>query len=179
MRTIRIAVFLVATSSVLFSQDTPNAAPQANTSTASSSQVEVPAGTQWVDTKMDLRGGTQIRITGTGNITYSQGQSFGPDGLPRNWKDMLHQYAVPNAGHGALIGRLGSGEAAQPFLIGASKEYQAPVGGHLFLGINQGQADATGAKGGFQAKIEVLKEGSGSTTEAPRKLRSPPSRRKY
>lgn len=167
MRSILIVSFLVASSLAAHSQSTPQAEPQANTSTVSSSQVEIPAGTQWVDTKIDLRGGAQIRITGTGNITYSQGPSFGPDGLPRNWKDMLHQYAVPNGGHGALIGRLGSGEATQPFLVGASKEYQAPVGGHLFLGINQSQADASGAQGGFQAKIEVLKEGTGSTTGGP------------
>jgi hypothetical protein len=135
-----------------------------------------------VDTNLDLRAGAKLRITGTGTITYpatqsskSKAQSFGPDGLARGWSDLIRQYAVSNAGHGALIGRLGSGEAAQPFLLGAAKDFRAPVAGRLFLGINQSSRDAATAQGAFHVKIEVLDPGpstaaamaAGGPAEAP------------
>jgi hypothetical protein len=148
-------------------QTSINPNSNANTSTVSTSQVEVPGNVQWVDSKIDLRGGTKIHLTSTGNMSYPQGQSFGADGLPRGWKDLLHQYAVPDGGHGAVIGRLGTGDAAQPFLIGATKDYEAPVGGRLYLGINQSQADASNATGTFQVKIDVVSEGTGSTNGGP------------
>jgi hypothetical protein len=84
----------------------------------------------------------------------------GPEGLPRGFADLLHGYAVGSAGHGALIGRVGSQDFAQAFLIGAGKEYEAPVGGRLFLGINQSETDAEKATGGFEVTIEVLEEGN-------------------
>ena len=73
---------------------------------------------------------------------------------------MIHQYAVVSAGHGALIGRVGSDSYVQPFLIGASKEYDVPVAGRLWVGINQSMTDASSATGSFKVKIEVLDEGA-------------------
>ncbi|MGH9739713.1 MAG: LssY C-terminal domain-containing protein [Candidatus Acidiferrales bacterium] len=132
------------------------------------------AGTkQWVDTSVDLRGGEKLHIIATGSITYPAGPSakskahtFGPDGLTRGWADLIHQYAVSNAGHGALIGRLGSSDAAQPFLLGADKQYQAPVAGRLFLGINQSSNDASTAQGSFHVTIEVLDAGLSAASAA-------------
>ena len=133
--------------------------------------IEVPAAKEWVDTNIDLRGGAKVRFTATGQITYPADQSysgklhtagtFGPDGLTRGFADLIHEYAVTNAGHGALIGRVGTADYAQGFLIGANKEYVVPVAGRLFLGINQSQKDADGATGSFQVTIEILDEGSG------------------
>jgi LssY C-terminus len=133
--------------------------------------IEVPAAKEWVDTNIDLRGGAKVRFTATGQITYPADQSysgklhtagtFGPDGLARGFADLIHEYAVTNAGHGALIGRVGTADYAQGFLIGANKEYVVPVAGRLFLGINQSQKDADGATGSFQVTIEILDEGSG------------------
>jgi hypothetical protein len=132
-------------------------------------EIDVPGKSEWVDTKIDLHGGAKLRFAATGKITYPpddsyQGKSrtlgtFGPDGLPRGFADLLHQYAVNDAGHGALIGRVGSDSYAQAFLVGASKEYQLPVAGRLFLGINQSMTEASTADGSFHAKIEVLDEG--------------------
>ncbi|HEY7351670.1 MAG TPA: LssY C-terminal domain-containing protein [Terriglobales bacterium] len=132
------------------------------------------AKNKWVDTKIDLRSGAKLRFTATGQITYAAENSyggklrtagtFGPDGLPRGFADLVHQYAVSSAGHGALIGRIGSESYSQAFLIGANKEYEAPVGGRLFLGINQSEKDASAATGSFQVKVEILAEGSGETT---------------
>jgi hypothetical protein len=144
----------------------------AQTSTAQSGsasvtyyQIDVDATKQWIDTKIDLRSGEKLRITATGTITYPadkkhpDGRTFGPDGLARGFEDLIHGYAVTDAGHGSLIGRLGENEGAQPFAIGASSDYEAPVGGRLFLGINQSMKDAAGAKGNFQVEIAVINPG--------------------
>ena len=145
------------------------AAPQ-----GSSHEVDVPATKQWTDTNINLRAGEKLSITATGEVTYPPAdskksqtpQTFGPDGLSRGWKDLLHEYAVPNGGRGALIGRLGSDDAAQPFLIGASNDYTAPVAGRLFLGINESLEDAGAAIGSFHVKIEVLNPGSSDAAAA-------------
>lgn len=79
---------------------------------------------------------------------------------------MLHQYAVPDAGHGALIARVGSTDGSEPFLVGASKEFVAPVAGRLFLGVNQGQKDAATAQGSFHVTIEILSSGLTSAAGA-------------
>ena len=146
----------------------------ANASSNHSYQVDVPGTKEWVDTSIDLRGGAKLRFTATGKITYPADDSytgkmrtsgtFGPAGLPRNWADLVHQYAVTDAGHGALIGRVGSDAYAQAFLIGESKEYDVPVAGRLYLGINQSMSDASSADGSFHVTIEILEEGSAEAT---------------
>jgi hypothetical protein len=146
----------------------------AKPSSGKSFQIEVPGSKTWVDTRIDVRGGAKLRFTATGKITYPTDSSyngkmrtsgaFGPAGLERGWADLIHQYAVTDAGHGALIGRIGSDACAQPFLVGESKEYQVPVAGRLFLGLNESMSDASKAEGSFQVKIEVLDEGSAGAT---------------
>jgi hypothetical protein len=143
-----------------------------------SSQITVTASQQWIDTKIDLRPGEKVRFSAKGEITYpergkSKERTFGPDGLPRGFSDVIHQYAVADAGHGALVARVGAADSGQPFVVGASKEFVAPVGGRLFLGINQSQNDAAGAQGSFQVTMDVLEAGStdksiaGGPAEAP------------
>lgn len=143
----------------------------AKDSSTRSYKIEVSGAKGWVDTDIDVRGGAKLRFDATGQITYPADQSysgklrtagtFGPDGLPRGFADLVHEYAVGNAGHGALVGRIGSESYVQPFLVGASKEYEAPVAGRLFLGINQSEKDASVATGSFEVKVEILEEGSG------------------
>lgn len=144
----------------------PTAAATAAGSSASSPQgsysVEVSGSKQWMDTNIHLRAGEKLQITAAGTITYAKGNHFGPGGITRSIADVIHQYAVPNGAHGELIGRLGSGDAAWAFEVGASTTYTAPVAGRLFLGINQSMRDAEGATGSFQVKIEVLNEGLGT-----------------
>lgn len=138
-------------------------------------KIEIPATKQWVDTNVNLRGGAKVRVTATGQITFPSDQSSyesktrtagtsGPDGLARGFADLLHEYAVGSAGHGALIGRIGSADYAQAFLIGASKEFDAPVSGRLYLGINDSAKDASGATGSFDVTVDILEEGSGEAT---------------
>lgn len=150
------------------------AAAQAVTASPSGTkrEIEVPANKEWVDTNIDLRAGAKVRFTATGQITYPADQSyagklrtagtFGPAGLPRNFADLVHQYAVTDAGHGALIGRVGSADYAQAFSIGESKEYDVPVSGRLFVGLNESETDASSAQGSFHVTIEVVQEGTGS-----------------
>jgi LssY C-terminus len=148
-------------------------------------KIEVPANKEWVDTNVDLRGGAKLRVTATGQVTYPAGDqasyeakthtvgTFGPDGLARGFADLLHAYAVGNAGHGALIGRIGSADYAQAFAIGASKEFDVPVTGRLFLGLNQSEKDAATAQGTFEVTVDVLEEGTGdaSATGGPAETR--------
>jgi len=152
--------------SAVVAASTPSpATAQTSSASVTSYQIDVDASKQWVDTKIDLRAGERLRLTATGTITYPadkkhpDGRTFGPDGLPRGFGDLVRDYAVSNAGHGSLIGRLGDDNVAQPFALGASMDYEAPVAGRLFLGINQSLRDAEGAKGNFAVKIAVLNPG--------------------
>ena len=122
---------------------------------------EVSGSKQWLDTNIDLRAGEKLQFTAEGTVTYSDAKKnhFGPAGITRSFADLIHQYAVPNGAHGELIGRLGSGDVAETFEVGANATYVAPVAGRLFLGINQSLRDAEGATGSFQVKIEVLNQG--------------------
>jgi hypothetical protein len=172
MKTRSVMKFLalaLLTSSLMRAAAWPQTAP-ANATTVKTYEIDVPATKEWIDTNIDVHGGAKLRFTATGQITYPADQSysgktrssgtFGPDGLPRGFADLLHQYAVGDAGHGALIGRVGPDTYAQAFQVGASKEYVVPVAGRLFVGLNQSMSEAATAKGSFHVKIEVLDEGS-------------------
>jgi hypothetical protein len=145
----------------------PSAPSSAN---ATAYQFDVDATKEWVDTKVDLRQGEKLRLTATGTITYPadkkhpDGRTFGPEGLARGFEDLIHEYAVADSGHGSLIARLGSDDGAQAFDVGKALEYEAPVGGRLFLGINQSMKDAATAKGNFQVKMEIINPGLSTAT---------------
>jgi len=149
-----------------------SAKAQSSPASVTSYQIDLDAAKQWVDTRIDLRAGEKLRLTATGSITYPadkkhpDGRTFGPEGLPRGFGDLIHEYAVSDAGHGSLVGRLGDDDVAQPFAVGASTEYEAPVAGRLFLGINQSLRDAEDAKGNFQVIIEVLNPGLSTAAAA-------------
>lgn len=149
-------------------QSTEQPAP-ASPPAGKSFEFDVAASKQWIDTGLDLQPGEKLHITATGSITYPAGDSskskphtFGPDGLTRGWADLIHDYPVSDAGHGALIGRLGTGDAAQSFLLGSDKQYEAPVAGRLFIGINQSGKDASNAQGSFHVTIDVVAPGLGN-----------------
>lgn len=145
----------------------PSAPSSAN---ATAYQFDMDATKEWLDTKVDLRQGEKIRLTATGTITYAadkkhpDGRTFGPEGLPRAFEDLIHEYAVTESGHGTLIARLGSDDGAQAFAVGKTLEYEAPVGGRLFLGINQSMKDAGTATGNFQVKMEIISPGLSTST---------------
>jgi LssY C-terminus len=166
MKALRISQVFVITACLMAaaSGQQPSPSPAAPVSQPSSYQVTIDATKQWIDTNIDLRAGEKVRFGATGQITYpAQGKSkertFGPDGLSRGFSDVIHQYAVGDAGHGALVARVGQADTGQPFLVGASKDFVAPIAGRLFLGINQNVRDASAAQGNFQVTIAVLDPG--------------------
>ena len=79
-------------------------------------------------------------------------QSNGPEGLPRGWADLARALQVNEAGRGALVGRIGTSEAARAFLIGPQLTSKSPVAGDLFIGINQTSGDS--ATGSFHVTIK-------------------------
>jgi len=170
-RFLALAVFVSLGSTIASAQNQNPPPPSAPSSAnATAYQFDVDATKEWMDTKVDLRQGEKLRFTATGTITYPadkkhpDGRTFGPDGLPRSFDDLIHQYAVTDSGHGTLIGRLGSDDGAQAFAVGKTSEYEAPVGGRLFLGINQSMKDAAEATGNFQVKIEIISPGLSTAT---------------
>jgi len=153
-------------------QATTSAGSAASASTASTTStsytVQVDGSKQWVDTKIDLRGGEKLKITAEGTISYvGKKKQFGPQGITRSLADLVHEYSVPNGAHGELIGRLGSSGAGEAFEVGNNLTYTAPIAERLFLGINQSMRDASEAQGSFQVKIEVLEQGVATLAGGP------------
>jgi len=120
---------------------------------AQTHEFNVQPGAGWIDTNIDLTAGDTLHITATGQLQYSgAAQANGPAGLPRGFADLIRNLPVNSAGRGALVGRIGSIEAARPFLIGELMNNQAPVTGRLFLSINQTSFDQ--ASGSYHVIVE-------------------------
>ncbi|HVT99393.1 MAG TPA: LssY C-terminal domain-containing protein [Acidobacteriaceae bacterium] len=114
---------------------------------AQSRDFDVTPSGGWLDTGMDVNAGDTLHVTATGQLQYTNArQPNGPAGLPRAFTDVLRALAVNDAGRGALVGRIGSSEAARPFLVGELLNYAVPAPGRLFLAVNQSTLDqATGS----------------------------------
>jgi hypothetical protein len=124
------------------------------------STLDVSTKDAWVDTGLDLRPGDKLAISATGTLQIRSGKttaSVTAAGANRGFRDLIKTYQVNEAGQGALIGRIGSSEAATPFLVGASKTWTSPRAGRLFLGINKSSSDAP--DGVFHVKIEFTSRG--------------------
>jgi len=133
---------------------------EASTSVASGKQVTsktvtLEGGKVWNDTGISLDPGQRIVIHAEGKLRYSDAKADnGPEGLTRNFKDLIRILPFNEAGRGAVIGRIGDADIAQPFLVGAQKEIVAPVSGKLAVGINQSTSDT--GDGSYSVKIEVF-----------------------
>jgi len=103
-----------------------------------SQEIQLTGDQLWVDTGIDVQPGEHIVVTATGKLRYADAkEDNGPDGVARSFKDLLRILPFNQAGRGALVGRIGEAEIAQPFLLGAHRDVVAPVGGRLDIGINQ------------------------------------------
>jgi hypothetical protein len=114
--------------------------------------LDVSGEASWTDTGIDLKAGDALKLSATGTLHFTGAKANGPDGLARGWLDLVRILPVNEAGRGALVGRVGSSDAARPFLIGPRASIKAPVDGRLFLGINAAANDQP--EGSFHVIIE-------------------------
>jgi hypothetical protein len=127
----------------------------------------------WTDTGITLEPGQKFAVTADGKLRYADAKDDnGPEGLTRGFKDLIRILPFNEAGRGALIGRIGDPEYAQPFLLGAHKEAVAAVGGKLFLGINQASVDT--GDGSYKVKLDVFAVDSSTPREIAREVPSMP-----
>jgi hypothetical protein len=119
-----------------------------------SQEVQITGDQLWSDTGIDVQPGEHIVVTATGKLRYADAkEDNGPEGIPRGFKDLLRILPFNSAGRGALIGRVGDAEIAQPFLLGAGRNVVAPVAGRLAIGIDQA-SDDTG-EGTYTVHIDI------------------------
>lgn len=90
----------------------------------------------WQATAISLLAGDQVKFQATGTMILSDGKRAKPEGVARGWKDLLRLYPLASANSGALLGRIGSGDAALPFLIGNQDTLTVPADGQLYLRAN-------------------------------------------
>src|SRR5260370_4791952 len=134
-----------------------------------SQELQLTGENSWIDTTIDIQPGEHVLITATGKLRYAEAKDDnGPDGLPRAFKDLLRVLPFNEAGRGALIGRIGDKDAAQPFLVGARRDVLAPVSGRLSIGINQATDDTADCT--YSVRIAVYYPVGGTTRVAARQV---------
>jgi hypothetical protein len=127
-----------------------------------SQEVQLTGDDTWIDTGVDVQAGEHVLVTATGKLRYADAKADNsPDGLARGFKDLLRVLPFNDAGRGALIGRIGDQDVAQPFLIGARRDVLAHVSGRLSVCINQTTSDA--GDGTYAVRIEVYVPEGGNT----------------
>ena len=96
--------------------------------------VTVQARLAWTDTGLDVRRGQQIYLNASGEIRWGTGgRKDGPEG--ENNSPYNQGRPIPNRPAGALIGRVGDGDA--PFFAGSDRgPYEMRGSGRLYLGVN-------------------------------------------
>ena len=130
-------------------------------------------GKIWTDTGITLQPGQRIVVTAEGTLRYSDAKADnGPEGLTRGFKDLIRILPDNDAGRGAVVGKIGDPDIAQPFVIGAKKEVIAPVAGKLNIGINQAESD-TGT-GSYKVKVEVYASDDATSREVAKEVPSLP-----
>lgn len=138
-----------------------------------SQEVQLTGDQLWSDTGIDLRPGEHIVVHATGKLRYADAkEDNGPDGSARGFKDLLRILPFNGAGRGALIGRVGDPDIAQPFLLGADKDVVARTGGRFFLGINETSDDQ--GDGTYTVRIEVHAPDASFKYHATREVKTLP-----
>jgi hypothetical protein len=119
-----------------------------------SQEVQLTGDQIWVDTDIDVAPGEDLRFSASGTLRYADAKwDNTPDGLARGFRDLIRILPFNDAGRGALIGRIGNKDVAQPFLIGVKREVVAPSGGRLSIAINQTTSDT--GDGTYKVRISV------------------------
>ena len=127
----------------------------------------------WTDTAIDVKAGERLVVSGTGTLRYTDAQTdTGPDGMTRGFKDLLRVLPVNSAGRGALVGRIGDENAAQPFLLGANKDVVSPIDGRLWIGLNQAKSDT--GDGSYKIHVDIYAADSGTMRTIAKQVPSMP-----
>ena len=138
-----------------------------------SQEVQITGDQAWVDTGIDVQPGEHVVVTATGTLRYGDAtEDNGPDGLARGFRDLIRDLPFNQAGRGALIGRIGDKDAAQPFLVGAHRDVVSPVAGRLALGVNEA-ADDTGS-GTYVVRVEIYAPENGKARAVAKQVSSMP-----
>jgi hypothetical protein len=120
-----------------------------------SQEIQLTGDQLWVDTGIDIHPGERLLFSASGTLRYADAKADNtPDGLTRGFKDLLRILPFNDAGRGALIGRVGDKDFAEPFLIGARRDLVAPAAGRLSIGINQTSSDD--ADGTYKVEMQIF-----------------------
>jgi hypothetical protein len=129
-------------------------APAPSTKQILSKSFTLDGGKVWTDTGISLEPGQRVTFTAEGKLRYSDAKTDnGPEGLTRGFKDLIRILPFNGVGRGAVIGKIGDADIAQPFLIGSSKDVTSPVSGKLSIAINQSETDT--GDGAYTVKVTV------------------------
>jgi hypothetical protein len=138
-----------------------------------SQEVQLTGEASWVDTGIDVQAGEHVLVSATGKLRYTDANNDnGPEGLARGFKDLLRVLPLNETGRGALIGRIGDQDTAEPFAIGARRDVLAPVSGRLSVGINQTSSDI--GDGNYTVRIEVYWPEGGAARVVAQQVNSLP-----
>ena len=138
-----------------------------------SQEIQITGDQAWVDSGIDVQPGEHVVVTATGKLRYSDAkEDNGPDGLARGFRDLLRALPFNEAGRGALIGRIGDKDAAQPFLVGAHCDVVAPIAGRLTVGINEANNDA--GAGTYVVRVEIYAPEDGKAHAVAKQVSSMP-----
>jgi hypothetical protein len=133
--------------------------------------VQITGQQSWSDTGIDVQPGEHIVVTATGKLRYADAkEDNGPEGITRGFKDLLRILPFNGAGRGALIGRIGDAEIAQPFLVGAHRDIVAPVAGRISIGINQADDDV--GEGTYTVHINIHEPDPGAAYHPARQVQT-------
>ena len=136
-----------------------------------SQEIQLSGDQIWVDTNIDVAPGEHLRFSASGTLHYADAKTDNtPDGLARGFKDLIRILPFNDAGRGALIGRIGDKDVAQPFLIGIKREVVAPSAGRLSIAINQTTSDT--GEGTYKVEISVYPPEKSATFVAARSVTS-------
>ena len=100
--------------------------------------VTVAGNRPWTDTGVDLSAGETVSVNASGSVSFSRGgQAIGPQGDQPScavFRKPRVPYVARDLRCHSLIGRIGS--PGTFFEVGSSTQFRAPVGGRLYLGVN-------------------------------------------
>ena len=156
-------------------QSTPDSSNAATGAAKSrlSQEIQITGDETWLDTGIDVKAGERMVISATGKMRYAdQAADNGPQGIARGFKDLIRVLPYNDAGRGALIGRIGDKDVAQPFLIGAKRDALSPIDGRLSIGVNQTSNDV--GDGTYVVRIEIFAPADGAVRVISKQVNSLP-----